>query len=392
MKQFPHREGFRMHRMFLLAAATLIGGATLALAAPARAQRIDLGDLGREALKGVAIGYAVKQSARPLNDFINTVTLRRGLRDRQTTRVVPMLSVGDKGYIGAAQVSGPSAFVAKTQAVWQYEGTKKWGDGIYRIKALVPSDSLNPLQIRRVQKVGVSAVIDVATGGPLSREGPYARGLGTGDVVKAGAVAVAVHAASRPLNDFVNTVTFNRGAVATRVVPMATFGEKAYIGGGQVSGSTTTIGAVKALWQYEDLFDRGRFRVKVLVPTDGINPLKLRRVPGVGLTALIDTSIQRQTDRLAGDRDRRGDGSRGTPLPVDLGGRGGDADDREDRRGLPPGLARTGGIPPGLAKKPYGLPPGQAKKRGLTEHDNGKHKGKNKKRDGEPARPAAGPD
>jgi hypothetical protein len=28
----------------------------------------------------------------------------------------------------------------------------------------------------------------------------------------------------------------------------------------------------------------------------------------------------------------------------------------------PPGLARKGGLPPGLAKKPYGLPPGQAKK------------------------------
>ena len=28
----------------------------------------------------------------------------------------------------------------------------------------------------------------------------------------------------------------------------------------------------------------------------------------------------------------------------------------------PPGLAKKGGLPPGLAKKPYGLPPGQAKK------------------------------
>jgi hypothetical protein len=28
----------------------------------------------------------------------------------------------------------------------------------------------------------------------------------------------------------------------------------------------------------------------------------------------------------------------------------------------PPGLAKKGGLPPGLAKKAYGLPPGQAKK------------------------------
>jgi hypothetical protein len=40
-----------------------------------------------------------------------------------------------------------------------------------------------------------------------------------------------------------------------------------------------------------------------------------------------------------------------------------DHDSRYDRgRGGPPGLAKKGGIPPGLAKKPGGMPPGQYKK------------------------------
>jgi hypothetical protein len=33
------------------------------------------------------------------------------------------------------------------------------------------------------------------------------------------------------------------------------------------------------------------FRVKILIPTDDLNPLKLRRVDGVGLTAVIDMRV-----------------------------------------------------------------------------------------------------
>lgn len=275
-------------------------------AGEARAQqKFDLRAIGKEALKGAAIGYAVKQSAKPLNSFINTISLRQGLADKQTTKVVPMLSLGDKGYIGAAQVSGPAVMIAKTQAVWQVEGSKMIGDGVYRVKALVPSNSLSPLKISRVQKVGINAVIDVATGGPLNREGPYSRDVRGGDLVKAGAIAVAVNAAAKPLNDFVNGITLNRSNLATKVVPMATFGEKAFVGAGQLSGANATLGKAKALWQYEDLFDRGRFRVKLLIPTDGANPLKLRRVQGVGLSALIDASIQRQSATLEPRRDNR---------------------------------------------------------------------------------------
>ena len=47
----------------------------------------------------------------------------------------------------------------------------------------------------------------------------------------------------------------------------------------------------------------------------------------------------------------------------------GDRDPRYDRtrRGSPPGLAKKGGLPPGLAKKPGGMPPGQYKKRYTTD-------------------------
>lgn len=372
------------------ATGVLLGVLLMGTAAPASAQqKIDLKELGKEALKGVAIGYAVKQSAKPLNQFINTITLRSGLADKQTTKVVPMLSLGDKGYIGAAQVSGPASLIAQTQAVWQGEGSKQIGDGMYRVKALVPSNSLNPLKIRRVQKVGVTAVIDVATGGPLNREGPYSRPLRAGDLIKAGTVAVAVNAAAKPLNDFVNAITLNRSALATKVVPMATFGEKAYVGAGQLSGSTATLGQAKTLWQYEDLFDRGRFRVKILIPTNGVNPKGLRRISGVGLSALIDTSIQRQAAQLEPRRGSNSGGNNngGGMVPISAPGSGGRGNDgggggfveQSSGSGAPNRSAPPGWV---WVRNERGewvsMPRGQAKKRGLIPHDNGNHNGSNK--------------
>jgi hypothetical protein len=364
------------------------GGLAVALAAvPAAGSRaqefVDLRQLGNEAVKTVAVGAAVKAAAKPLNQFINTVTLRFGVQDKQSTKVVPILSVGDKGYVGGAQVSGPAASIAKTQVVWQLEGSKKIGDGVYRVKALMPSNSLNPLKLTRVQKVGVNAIIDVATGGAVTRDTYVSKDVRGTDVLKAGAIAVAVNAAAKPINQFVNTVTLNKnGAGSTKVVPMATLGEKAYVGAGQLSGSTTTLPKAKALWQYDDLFDRGRFRVKILVPTDGINPAKLRRVQGVGMSALIDTTIARQYDTVT-RRDPRDGGSAGRSVPLPVGGVFGDRDRRDDG---------DGGKAPGWRRHwegvdPRDMPPGIAKKFGFPKHggedndgDRGRGRGKGKGR------------
>ena len=252
--------------------------------------------LGTKVLRGAAIGYAVKQTAGPLNEFINKVTLQRGMPSGLATKVVPIISVGEKGYIGGAQVSGPAALVKDVRAVLQYE--QNFSTGNYRIKALVPSSSINPLELKRVPKVGVSALIDVALAGGLKTH-TYGGGVGGGEIIRAAAVAVGVKAAAGALNKAINTITFDKGAV-TAVVPMATFGEKAYIGGAQVSGSTRVIDAVEAVWQYEDLFSNGKFRVKILVPTNSTNPLKMKRVQGAGITAVIDTAIARQSESRDG--------------------------------------------------------------------------------------------
>lgn len=244
----------------------------------------DLGKILRGGVKLLGIGYLVKQNAKSLDKFINEITLRRNVPINQATKVVPILSIGDKGYVGAAQVMGPKEAVNKVQAVFQIEESLDR----FRIKVLVPSDSLTGL--RRVEKVGISALIDVALEGGFKVTHP--KGLGGKEVLAATAVAVAVKNAGSQLNELINKVSLRKGAEEfTKVIPMATLGENAYIGGAQVSGAAKDVDRVAGVWQYEDLFSNGMFRVKILIPTDDLNPLKLRRVDGVGLTAVIDMRI-----------------------------------------------------------------------------------------------------
>ena len=132
---------------------TLLLAFTLAFGSGAWAS--GLGDL----IGVVGGGFLVSAIAGPLNNFINTVTLNKGAKVEGHTKVVPIVSLGTGTRIGAAQVAGPRGdSIEKTKAVAQIEATFR--DRI-RAKILVPVDSENPVkQFRRVQGVGVSAIID----------------------------------------------------------------------------------------------------------------------------------------------------------------------------------------------------------------------------------------
>ena len=118
------------------------------------ANAFGLGDV----VKVGGIGFLVDRFAGPLNNFINTLLMRNKAEVTYATKVVPILSFGSGGYIGAAQVMGPQELVDETQAVIQIEGDF---NGNFRVKALVPINSKNPVNFTRVNGVGLSAVIDV---------------------------------------------------------------------------------------------------------------------------------------------------------------------------------------------------------------------------------------
>lgn len=118
-----------------------------------------LGDILKDGAIIFGGGALVKTFATQINDFINTLTFNKGVGYEGYTKVVPIVSIGSGTRIGAAQVGGVTkAAVDRTKAVGQLEGTFSR----VRAKALIPIDSENPLkQFKRVQGVGVTAIIDV---------------------------------------------------------------------------------------------------------------------------------------------------------------------------------------------------------------------------------------
>lgn len=126
----------------------------LSVAAIPVTQAIGLGDV----LKVGGVAILVDKFSGQLNSFINTLTAKHGAGSEYSTKVVPIITFGTGGYVGAVQVTGPQHLVDETEAVIQIEAD--FGRQ-FRVKALIPIDSKNPTNFSRVQGVGVSAMVDV---------------------------------------------------------------------------------------------------------------------------------------------------------------------------------------------------------------------------------------
>ena len=118
-------------------------------------QAFGLGDI----LKVGGISILIDKFSGQLNGFINTLTFKHGVGNDFATKVVPIITFGSGGYIGAAQVIGTQDLIDRTEAVVQIEGN--FNGSQFRVKALIPIDSKNPVNFSRVNGVGVSAIIDV---------------------------------------------------------------------------------------------------------------------------------------------------------------------------------------------------------------------------------------
>lgn len=105
------------------------------------------------------VGWLVNQYGEQINKAINTVMNKEGAGTNYATKVVPIISLGTKTHIGAAQVVGDADQVEQVEAVGQL--SVDWNDRICEIKGLIPMNSQNPTNFSRVQGVGVSAIIDI---------------------------------------------------------------------------------------------------------------------------------------------------------------------------------------------------------------------------------------
>lgn len=141
----------------LLATVMAVSIATLSTGAfvnNTQAFSLNLGSI----LKVGGVGILVDRFGGQINDFLNKILAQNNLSTTYTTKVVPIVSVGTNGYIGAAQVTGPASEVERVEAVAQIEASF---NNVARVKGLVPIDSKNPVNASRIQGVGVSTIIDI---------------------------------------------------------------------------------------------------------------------------------------------------------------------------------------------------------------------------------------
>ena len=114
---------------------------------------------------------------------------------------------------------------------------------------------------------------------------------GAGDVIKGGAILLASNALADPINKAINTVTFNKGipnSASTKVVPVISMGSGTRVGFVQVSGPKDLVNKTKAVIQIETKLTVKNLDIEIFVPSSSVNPLKFKRVQGVGITALVD--------------------------------------------------------------------------------------------------------
>jgi hypothetical protein len=115
------------------------------------AHAIDLGNI----LKVSGVVFLVNQYGGQIDSFITSALGERNAAVQGATKVVPILSLGSGGYIGAAQVVGNPDNVKKVKAVVQVEGNF----GSVRAQVLLPTETEGGSP-ERAKGVGVSAVIE----------------------------------------------------------------------------------------------------------------------------------------------------------------------------------------------------------------------------------------
>jgi hypothetical protein len=124
------------------------------VAATVAAHAIGLGDV----LKVGGVALLVSQYDDEIDSFITSALGEREAAAQGATKVVPILSLGRGGHIGAAQVVGNPENVQRVKAVVQVEG--RFGSGRAQVLVPVTTDKASGSP-DRAKGVGVSAVIEL---------------------------------------------------------------------------------------------------------------------------------------------------------------------------------------------------------------------------------------
>ncbi|HZO89898.1 MAG TPA: hypothetical protein VFB38_16330 [Chthonomonadaceae bacterium] len=115
-----------------------------------------------------------------------------------------------------------------------------------------------------------------------------------GKILKGGGIAYAISQFGPEINRFINGLTKTSNAsptYETKVVPVLSAGTGAYVGGVQVMGPRSAVDKVQAVVQLEGKFNPLGMRVRALVPVATKSVTNIRRIPGVGISGLLDFKL-----------------------------------------------------------------------------------------------------
>lgn len=113
-------------------------------------------------------------------------------------------------------------------------------------------------------------------------------------VLKAGGIALIVDRLGGDMDRALNRLTNTKpdANFATKVVPIISAGNGAYIGAAQVMGKPDLVRKVQAVAQIEGDFMGRDVRLRALIPISTKNPQRsIDRVEGVGVSGIIDIRL-----------------------------------------------------------------------------------------------------
>lgn len=115
-----------------------------------------------------------------------------------------------------------------------------------------------------------------------------------GAILKGGGIAFLVSKFGKEINKGINDLTRTKGATntyATKVVPILSVGKGTEVGAAQVMGPNDAIAKVQACAQLETGLDAIGVRVRALVPISTKSLTNIKRVPGLGISGLVDVKL-----------------------------------------------------------------------------------------------------
>ena len=113
-------------------------------------------------------------------------------------------------------------------------------------------------------------------------------------ILKGGAVMFAVDKFGPDINKAINSLTKTNNVGTeydTKVVPVLSVGTGAYAGAVQVAGPRLAVKKVKAVAQIEGKFNPLGLRFRALIPISSKSVSDIKRVPGVGVSGILDVKL-----------------------------------------------------------------------------------------------------